>query len=419
MGFHYCFKIEEDGTMKTCDYTKKNDSCYIEENIHIGTEDKLAVMENYVTAWIPKVINYKRDDEYYFSGIVFIDAMANSGLYLNKNKEEVLGTSLRVVKKFERCKNTYSDRSFTIELNDINIQAIECQKCRIGYDVNDNITVNTSTLDVSDYLKYLSFNESIFQNKHTLLFYDPYNADIRWDDIARLMNKIKKMKKSSFDIIITHFYQNDPKRTLKSNIKNPDVIERYENTYGISYSDMINELDVLDGLEQNIWFRDRIIFMIEKTLGINLSNIAYAPIFNSNNTAVYDIVFASFSLKAKSLFKNTMHKQMKNKFTKDVHQLVLDFGDDSYESSKVIFTEGEIFYSVNNYVKEIVSHYSNSSDISNDELKDFLEKHVYIPSEGVKTEIDKILEDSYGVIISRKKGKKVYNFPEYKNIIEK
>ncbi len=405
--------------MKTCDYTKRNDSCYIEENIHIGTEDKLAVMENYVTAWIPKVINYKRDDEYYFNGIVFIDAMANSGLYLNKNKDEVLGTSLRVVKKFERCRDIYSDRSFMIELNDINKQAIECQRCRIGYDVKDNITVNTSTLDVSDYLRYLSSNKSIFRNKHTLLFFDPYNADIRWEDIANLMNMISRMKNSSFDLIITHFYQNDPKRTLKSKIKNPNVIERYENTYGMSYTDMINELDLLDGLEQNIWFRDRIIYMIEKTLNINLANIAYAPIFNSNNTAVYDIVFASFSLKAKSLFKNTMHKQMKDKFAKDVHQLVWDFGDETYESNKIIFTEGEIFYSVNNYAREIARHYSAHSSVSNDELKVFLEKHVYIPSEGIKNEIDKILAESYGAVIARENGKKVYNFPEYKNLIEK
>lgn len=405
--------------MKECRYYIENNGCYIEENIHIGTEDKLAVMEKYVTAWIPKVINYKKDDEYYFSGIVFIDAMANSGLYLNKNNEEVFGTSLRVVKKFEMCKSIYSDRSFTIELNDINKQAIECQKCRIGYDVKDNITVNTSTLDVSDYLRNLTNNRSVFRNKHTLLFYDPYNADIRWDHIADLMNEIKKMRKSSFDLIITHFYQNDPKRTLKSNIKNPDVINRYENTYGLSYSEMISELDGLDGLEQNIWFRDRIIYMIEKTLGIGLSNIAYAPVFNSNNNAVYDIVFASYSIKAKSLFKISMHKQMKDKFVKDVHQLVLDFGEDTYESNKSIFTEGEIFYSVNNYAREIARHFSNYSNVSNDELKRFLEIHVYIPPEGVKTEIDKILRESYDVVIAREDGKKVYKFPEYKNLLKK
>jgi three-Cys-motif partner protein len=385
--------------------------------LHIGTRNKLDIIEKYVEVWVHKVLSYK--DRSYFSGVVFIDAMSNCGMYIDNKSNVIKGTSLRIYDFFKKIKEKYPDKSFHIDLNDIDSQSIECQRCRINNDNKHiNLSVSLSNLDISDYLEQVSCEIEKFKNKHTLLFYDPYKADIRWGDILKLLNKIDYMKKSGYDLIITHFYQNDPKRTMKSNIKNPQVIRRYELTYGMPYSKMIAEINNLSGYEQNVWFRKRIIQMIENKLKIKKSNIAYAPIFNSNNTAVYDIVFASHSNVAKDLFKLTMHKQMQDKFEKSEYQVALDFENGDYLSEKNISSEGEIFYSINNYAKTIAKDFSGRTNIFNCELESYLKNHYFIPAKGIKTKIDKKLIESYNVIVSKKNRKKVYDFPEFSGYSE-
>lgn len=60
----------------------------------------------------------------------FVDCMASSGLYFNKNRNEFYdGTAIRVLEIFVKSARKYSNIQFSIYLNDINKQYVKCLNC--------------------------------------------------------------------------------------------------------------------------------------------------------------------------------------------------------------------------------------------------------------------------------------------------
>lgn len=385
-----------------CSYYVTNQKCYTvgDKPIHVGTENKIKMIEKYVEAWINKICQCQSKLSY--KGIIFVDAMANSGYYQNKDKNEIKGTSLRVANLFEKYCKKYTDFSFEIILNDIDYQAIECQKCHL-HNINPKVKIYYKNYDVKDIITCLINFLQFKKNVHILFFYDPFNVDIHWNEIVALIKRTLNSKDKGIDLILTHFHQNDPNRGLLA-AKSPEVIKRYERSYQMHFEEIQLALSNKTGPERRQFFRNRILDLLKQKLQIDGSKLAYAPVFNSVDSSVYDIVFFSRSLKAKELFKKEMYRQQKTKY-EPKGQLAFPFFDNPYSS---VEKEKHVFCSPYFFAREIYNNFYGRN-VKKKDLKKYLDTHVYIPN--VIQDINKNLKDYFNVEIASKKNGYVYKFP--------
>lgn len=393
-----------------CEYFQRNNKCYYgkKDGIHVGTKDKLDILENYITAWMMKILQANYNGRTY-SGVVFIDCMCSSGMYIDDDNQVVtLGTSIRAAKRFiTNKKNRFNDKDFTLILNDIDHDSVLCQKCRIeGLNDHDLISSFYYEKDVSKFLTDETVFNHISKDNHVLLFYDPYAADIRWNEIKTFIEELNN-RHIRFDIILTHFHQNDTQRALYAGnrLTNPLSILKYEQTYLLSIDELYDALDKLDSVEKSLWFRDRIIHIMSNQLGLNINQIAYAPIFNSMNKDVYDIVCYSKSMKGKLLFKQVMFDNNKeDKKTQNGYQVkaLFDFDDEetNYLQDRKEHSEKYIYYSLDHYARTIAKKFNKKNYVTFQELKNYLDNHPYINFENTKIELYNLLKKNHNVIIS-------------------
>lgn len=397
---------------KDCDLKNDKNQCFFvgDNNIHIGTEKKLDMIEAYVEAWIHKMYNYSRRPNVNYDGLIFIDAMCNSGYYVNQEENEIEGTSLRVGKKFTYYKeNRYKDFSYEVILNDRDSNAIQCQKCHLeGLEATISIQYYNKNVKefLADNMKYLS----TIKNKHVLFFYDPFLADIYWEEISSLVRFCKESRDFGIDFIFTHFHQNDTLRGIKT-AKRDVAVERYERTYEMSLVEIKELIEGKTGPELNEFFRNRIITIMTMRFDIDKENIAFAPVFNSMNQAVYDIVFYSGSIRAKILFKKSLYNQEKTDY-KPTSQTKLMLFEDSYVEDRIDYREKDIFFSPYCYAMSIAKKFS-SVQISLDDLKVYLNEHLYIPQEGAINEIKYNLAKYFNVPKPSKINNYILSFPKY------
>jgi three-Cys-motif partner protein len=384
---------------------KKNNS----DEIHIGTENKIQFIESYVEGWINKLLN----GPYPYESLVFVDAMSSCGEYINKNKEKIEGTSLRVLKLFNKYANSekYKGKKYYLIVNDLEEREIECQKCRINsIGKNKNVFTIETVSDVKDFL----INPGNFlpkaENFHLLLLYDPYKVNILWKELKHFLTVpiSKNGSKLKFDLIITHFGQHDTLRLDLDNIKD-EVKNRLENSYKMSLDKLSELLGNDSEFEKKRKLRERFREVIADELQVDERDISYAPVFNKLNKDVYDIVFYSTDSKARQLFKKTIYLATKDrlKSSESYGQLDLNLSvsdDEKYHASIEELREIQYYYSAKSYAS-IVAHYFAGKEITNDQLKDFLINHEFIPSESVKTDLDKFLKDLHGVKICSKPSK--------------
>ena len=150
------------------------------------------------------------------------------------------------------------------------------------------------------YLWSLYFKGSRKKIYHVLLLYDPYKVEIDWEVLKYFISSRR------VDLIITHFWQNDIKRSLNSNIgkKKQDIIEK---AYSMDFEKLLSKFNSLSPYERNEFLRTRFKEQIEKNNhGMQEVYVGYGPIFNQNNVAVYDIVGISHSMAGYTLFKDEL-----------------------------------------------------------------------------------------------------------------
>lgn len=378
---------------KGCNYYQNNNSCYFGKtnNIHVGTEDKLDFVDAYVKAWIYKICQFKLNGKLVYNRLIFIDCMCSSGKYRNSKGEQLEGTSLRVYKNFIKLSDQFNNTRFLLMINDFGKQETICQKCRLENMVQrGNIEIDYSPcLDVKDYLvKYK--NKKMLKNKdHVLLYYDPYQAMIYWQEIRYFLEGLH------YDLILTHFHQMDSSRGIAT-VKKSDKIKKYEITYGISIDELKLLVKGLNNLELKEKLRDLLSNQISKQLGISKNNIAIAPVVNSKNKDLYDIVFVSHSMAAKQLFKKTMYTVMSKRIIElgknfSQEKMMLFDEEYNYQNARPYISEIEYYFSVVSYAKIVINKFANQS-ISNDELKQYLTNHEFIPCEGILKELKKELK---------------------------
>lgn len=395
-----------------CEYYDNNNVCYfVGQTINSGTVKKLEMMEKFVEAWINKISQFRPKGKRKYSGITFIDCMSNSGIY-TVDDEEIRGSSRRVYDLFNHYKkNKFTDLNYKIEVNDLDKDAIRCQKCYMDEN-NKNVDVEFHNRNVKDYLLEVADKIPVVGERHFLIFYDPFEADIAWNELVELVTKINQNAYTGCDLIISHFIHNDSKRGIQQ-AKKQEVKMKYENTYQSKFDLLYEKMNELSGTEQTEWLRNKFVEVIGSKFNTRIEKIAFAPVFNSNNAAIYDIVFYSESLKAKDLFKKCMYLQEKIVHNHENEQQRFDlFESNTYASIRKDIKEKEIFYSPKQFAKEIYNRFKGQ--LVNDQiLTSFLLKHPYIPQVGAKNEIKKNLTRTYNVKIEKdNSGTIVYDFTE-------
>ncbi len=80
---------------------------------HPHTIKKFELVTSYVETWAQKLLQNPA-----CKGIVFIDCMCNSGVYIDNDGKEVFGTPIRVAKKLRDAAGQYPNKKIFVYLND-------------------------------------------------------------------------------------------------------------------------------------------------------------------------------------------------------------------------------------------------------------------------------------------------------------
>lgn len=139
------------------------------------TIKKFELIEKYVETWAHKLLQNQ-----YCSGLVFIDCMSNSGEYVDDDGKQVFGTPVRVAKYLRNVAGQYPYKRIDLFFSDLCAARTEHLK---GLMPNEsrNFHIHITTEDGNELAKRLG--QTMSNNKHYLLVYDPFEATIDWNAI--------------------------------------------------------------------------------------------------------------------------------------------------------------------------------------------------------------------------------------------
>ena len=400
----------------SCVYYNRNASCFYgnsrnNEGVHKGTETKINLMAKYVNAWCRKIAQFKQNGVLKYKRIVFVDCMAGAGELRQKKSEcNIKGTCSRVASILNDAAKTYSESYFQLIANDIDEQSYNCLSCRLlPIKTNDNVDITTKKGDAKDLLLELIQNieDGKYNCSHFLIYYDPYSAEVRWKEILELCALIKKVgyeRKIGFDLVINHMLQNDTIRFAKLNPS------RYTLTYGVEDRELLGVLDIEDPSAKREQLR--LLFLKNLKEEFKLSdnkNLAYFPIIG-DKTQVFDLVFFSFSITAKRLFKSSMLKAAHEIYgTENIEgkfkQIDLLAGVAFEEENPTDKKQKVEYYGYSSHAEHIFKEFRGKGWIGEDEILEYVDTHLYVTFSSIR-EIKDALSLEYGV----KKNKKQYYF---------
>ena len=241
------------------------------------TIKKFELIERYVDEWARKILGYNgKDGRNGSKGVIYIDCMCNSGVYLDEKGNLINGTALRVAQKLNDIITNYPGKNAILIFNDISEQRIEHLKSEIETANLTNIQVVYRSEDCDSFLKGLDLDE--YKSKfNTLLLYDPYKAAIDWDAVTPFLNIWG-------EVIINHMVSDTSRGA--SQAKKKDVIVRYTETYQEDISTIIKM-----GKDKH-QLNDAIIAIINKRKTGSPQNkyIASFPFFTRTNGLVYNLI---------------------------------------------------------------------------------------------------------------------------------
>ena len=350
------------------------------------TVKKFELIEKYVDEWARKILGIKGVNGMPGSkGVIYIDCMCNSGLY-EVDGNIVEGTALRVAKKLNEIISNYPGKEAILIFKDLLPEIVELLRSEIEKANLSNIIVSYSNGDCDVFLKGLNLSD--YQKSYnTLLLYDPYNASIDWSAIKPYLNRWG-------EVIINHM-SSDTTRGI-SQAKKQDVIARYEETYQIDISQLLNtDKAGLDNIVVSI-IRNNI------NKGSSGYYVSLAPFYNRTNGKLYSLIHCSANIEGTKLYKKVTWKTFGDKSSmKNTHgveeQFVLDFNGDGFLNS---VTDEDCYY-VKDIAKYIFEKYSALGRVSLEVMYKDLDVHPIFPSDGYKNEIKAELKERYYVKATR------------------
>lgn len=343
------------------------------------TIKKFELIEAYVQTWAHKLLEYGRNTGN-CNGIVFIDCMCNSGMYLNEETGELVeGTPIRVARVLSDVmrEQNYQDRQAWLYFNDLSQDKIDELQKHMPAETR-NFHISLSVGDGNLLLKSIGSRLSAQAKINYLLVYDPYQATIDWTALLPFI-------RNWGEIILNHMVS-DSIRAV-SQARRPDAISKYESTYLAKIEDLIDFGSDRDAFEQRI--KD----IINVLNGKNHKRyyIASYPFFNSKNTVVYNLLHCTSSFVGFKLYKSTAWttfggKSSMKKSKIDPGQLRFDFGSDSDDIVMTTETDENCYY-VQDIVKFIIGTFSGRMDVPLQEIWNAVDEHPIFPSDLYKNDI--------------------------------
>lgn len=353
------------------------------------TIKKFELIERYVDEWARKILGYNgKDGRNGSKGVIYIDCMCNSGVYLDEKGNLINGTALRVAQKLNDIITNYPGKNAILIFNDISEQRIEHLKSEIEKANLTNIQVVYRSEDCDSFLKGLDLDE--YKSKfNTLLLYDPYKAAIDWDAVTPFLNIWG-------EVIINHMVSDTSRGA--SQAKKKDVIVRYTETYQEDISTIIKM-----GKDKH-QLNDAIIAIINKRKTGSPQNkyIASFPFFTRTNGLVYNLIHCCSNVEGIKLFKRVAWKTFGDKSSlKNTHgnelQLQLDLNGDGVVDSPT----DEDCYFIKDIAKYIYNKYKHDNPLYLKTIYADLDEHPVFPSDGYKNDIKDALRSTYGAEFHR------------------
>ena len=343
------------------------------------TIKKFELIEAYVQTWAHKLLEYGRNTGN-CNGIVFIDCMCNSGMYINEETGELVeGTPIRVARVLADVmrEQNYQDRQAWLYFNDLSQDKIDELQKHMPAETR-NFHISLSVGDGNLLLRSIGSRLSSQAKINYLLVYDPYQATIDW---VALLPFIRNWG----EIILNHMVS-DSIRAV-SQARRPDTISKYESTYLAKIEDLIDFGSDRDAFEQRI--KDIITVLNGKNH--KRYYIASYPFFNSKNTVVYNLLhctssFVGFKLYKISAWTTFGGKSSIKKAYIDPGQLKFDFGSGPDEIVMTTETDENCYY-VQDIVKFIIGTFSGRMDVPLQEVWNVVDEHPIFPSDLYKNDI--------------------------------
>lgn len=354
------------------------------------TIKKFELIEAYVQAWAHKLLEYGHNTGN-CNGIVFIDCMCNSGMYINEETGELVeGTPIRVARVLSEVmrEQNYQSQQAWLYFNDLSQEKIG-ELCKHLPSDTRNFHIQPSIGDGNDLIKSIGSRLSPQAKINYLLVYDPYQATIDW---VALLPFIRNWG----EIILNHMVS-DSIRAV-SQAKRPAAISKYETTYLAKIEDLIDFGSDRDA------FENRIKDIIVALNGANHKRyyIASYPFFNSKNSVVYNLLHCTSSIVGFKLYKSIAWstfggKSSMKKSKVDPGQLTFDFTSDSDDLAMTTATDENCYY-VQDIVKFIVGTFKGRQDVPLKEIWTVVDEHPVFPSDLYKNEIkDQLRQWGYKV----------------------
>lgn len=349
------------------------------------TIKKFELIEAYVETWAHKLLEYGRKTGN-CNGIVFIDCMCNSGIYVSEETEEqVEGTPVRVAKVISSIMDepNYQGQQAWLYFNDLDSNKVNELKRHLPKN-SHNFHIETSVGDGNDLLKDIGQRLNSQLKIHYLLVYDPYQATIDWSALLPFI-------RNWGELIINHMVSDSIRAVAQA--RRPQAISKYEQTYLAKIEELIEFGSDKDAFEQRI----KDIITAIKGGGQKQYYIASYPFFNSKNTVVYNLLHCTSNIVGFKLYKSTawatFNGRSSNKVSKvDHNQLMFDFDGPNDGMSMTTETDDSCYY-VQDIVKFIVNTFAGRENVPLNEIWRVVDEHPVFPSDLYKKDIKKQLKE--------------------------
>lgn len=347
------------------------------------TIKKFELIENYVGTWAQKLL---QND--WCEGIVFIDCMCNSGIYLNEAGDTVYGTPIRVARILRDAAGQYPNKKVFVYFNDNNSAKTALLEQHLPKESN-NFRHCITTKDANDRLREIGPKLALKRQYHFFLLYDPYDAAIDWTALAPFF-------RNWGEVLINHMVS-DSVRAVKQ-AKREETIRKYEGTYLSDFDKLLPNGSDRTAYEKRV---EQIISILKGS-----PNRAYFvssfPVFNKRNALVYDLVHCTSNIAGFKLYKSTAWKTFGDKSsTKNTHGTENLFYFDLDGIGDIKTNTDERCYYVKDIVDYLQIHFVGQHNVHFDELWALLDEHPVFPSDGYRNLIKSELKTRYGAKVSR------------------
>lgn len=351
------------------------------------TIKKFELIEEYIKSWAEKLLLTGS-----CNGLIFIDCMCNSGVYIDDAGQVVKGTAVRVSEVLWEVARTYTDNNIHIYLNDKDKARVDELKKHLPQDER-NFKIVTSCSDAHELL--LTIGPQLYGtgNFHYFLLYDPYDATIDWKSLLPFF-------RNWGEVMINHMVS-DPVRAITS-AKKRTTKAKYENTYLEDFEKLVPY-----GSDK-VAYEARVEEIINYLKGTRRYYVSAFPFYNTQNSLVYNLIHCTSDKEGFKLYKKSAWKvfgaQSSTKHSAENRQLSFDFFGEITEE------EDESCLHVIDIAKYLQRSFRGRKQVSLDEMWELLDNHPIFPSDGFRNEIKSDLTDFFDAkieqIVNSETGKK-------------